>query len=216
MVCVASTLHTTSEHGVLLPLMRTPQALEQLQEMETSTGGQAAIYTDSKVTIDSLKNHATHGYLIEKIRNMIRHLATQNWNIHFKWVKAHIGIEGNEIADKLAKEAAHDDKNPNIEFARIPITSLASDINKTGLEQWQQQWTNTTKGDMCRSFFPRLEQRLKIKMPIIPEFTALVTGHGKTKAYLHRFKLADDPMCQTGRSSSKISSCFKLNELVRK
>jgi hypothetical protein len=51
------------------------------------------------------------------------------------------------------------------------------------------------KGAVCRSFFPRLEQRLKIKMPITPEFTALVTGHGKTKAYLHRFKLADDPMC---------------------
>jgi ribonuclease HI len=45
--------------------------LEQLQEMETQTGGEVAIYTDSKVTIDSLKNHANHGYLIETIRNMI-------------------------------------------------------------------------------------------------------------------------------------------------
>jgi hypothetical protein len=41
--------------------------------METPTGGEAAIYTDSKVTIDSLKNHTKHGYLIETIRNMIRH-----------------------------------------------------------------------------------------------------------------------------------------------
>ena len=47
------------------------KALEQLQEMETPTGGRAAIYTDSKVTIDSLKNHAIHGFLIEKIRNKI-------------------------------------------------------------------------------------------------------------------------------------------------
>jgi len=42
------------------------KALEQLQEMETPTGGRAAIYTDSKVTIDSLKNHAIHGFIIEK------------------------------------------------------------------------------------------------------------------------------------------------------
>jgi hypothetical protein len=34
-----------------------------------------------------------------------------------------------------------------------------------------------------------------MKMPITPEFMALVTGHGKTKSYLHRFKLADDPTC---------------------
>jgi hypothetical protein len=33
------------------------------------------------------------------------------------------------------------------------------------------------------------------KIPITPEFTALVTGHGKTRSYLHRFKLADDHMC---------------------
>ena len=48
---------------------------------------------------------------------------------------------------------------------------------------------------VCRSIFPRLQQRLKMKTPVTPEFTALVTGHGKTKTCLHRFKLADDPTC---------------------
>jgi hypothetical protein len=51
------------------------------------------------------------------------------------------------------------------------------------------------KGVLCRLFFPTVEQRLKIKLPISPEFTALVTGHGKTKAYLYRFKLMDSPTC---------------------
>jgi len=41
------------------------KALEQLQEMETPTGGRAAIYTDSKVILDSLKKHDIRGYLIE-------------------------------------------------------------------------------------------------------------------------------------------------------
>jgi hypothetical protein len=75
------------------------------------------------------------------------------------------------------------------------MTSVASEISRKGLEKWQQQWNNTAKGAVCRTFFPRLEPRLKMKMPITPEFTALVTGHGKTKPYLHRFKLADDPTC---------------------
>jgi len=85
------------------------KALEQLQERKTPTGGKAAIYTDSKVTMDPLKNHAMHSFLIEKIRNKIRHLTMQNWTTHFRWVKAHFGIEGNEAADKLAKEAAQED-----------------------------------------------------------------------------------------------------------
>jgi hypothetical protein len=34
-----------------------------------------------------------------------------------------------------------------------------------------------------------------MKLPITPEFTAGVTGHGETKSYLHRFKLTDSPTC---------------------
>jgi hypothetical protein len=86
----------------------------------------------------------------------------------------------------------------SIVFDRIPLTSIASEINRRGLEQWQRQWNSSEKGAMCRSFFPRLEQRLKMKLPITPEFTALITGHGNTKSYLHRFKLMDDPVCPCG------------------
>jgi hypothetical protein len=46
-------------------------------------------------------------------------------------------IKCHEAADKLAKEAAQDDKTPNIVFDRIPITTIMSEINRTRLEQWQ-------------------------------------------------------------------------------
>jgi hypothetical protein len=44
-------------------------------------------------------------------------------------------------------------------------------------------------------FFPTVEQRLKLWIPITPEFTAIVSDHGKTKAYLNRFNLTDNMMC---------------------
>jgi ribonuclease HI len=171
------------------------KALELLQEMETPTDKEIVIYTDSKVTLDSLKKHTKHGFIIEKIRDKIRQLTDQNWAIHFKWVKAHIGTEGNETADRLAKEAGKEDENQHVVYSRVPISAVASDITKKGHELWQQQWDTTVKGAECRTFFPRLEQRLKMRIPVTPEFTALVTGHGKTKSYLHRFKLEEDPRC---------------------
>jgi tubulin alpha len=114
------------------------KALEQLQGLEAPTGGKVAIYTHSRVEIDSLKYHATHGFLIEKLRNKIRQLSTQNQTNHFRWVKAHIGVEGNEAANRLAKEAAQDEENQSIVFYKIPPTSIAIEISRRGLEQWQR------------------------------------------------------------------------------
>ena len=51
------------------------------------------------------------------------------------------------------------------------------------------------KGATCRSFFPNVEQRLRLRIPITAQLTATVSDHGKTRAYLNRFKVIDDPMC---------------------
>jgi len=88
-------------------------------------------YSLTVKTLDSLKNHSRHSLLIEEI-NKVRHLSTLNWNIHFGWVKAHIRIDGNEAADKLAEEASHVEDDHNIVY-KIPATTVATEINMKGL-----------------------------------------------------------------------------------
>jgi len=169
------------------------KSLEELTSLSDHNERKAAIYTDSKVTLVSLRNNFTHHPLIVEIRNKVRQLMNQKWSIHFGWVKAHSGLERNELADKLAKEATEDDEL-NIVYNRIP-TTVATELKKEGLTKWQRQWERTDKGARCRSFFPTVEQRLELKISITQEFTAIVSGHGETKSYLHRFKFIDNPMC---------------------
>jgi hypothetical protein len=66
---------------------------------------------------------------------------------------------------------------------------------KKGSKKWQAQRERVEKGAICIPFFPTVEQRLKLRIPITPRFTSIVSGHGKTKAYLNRLNLTDNPMC---------------------
>jgi ribonuclease HI len=59
--------------------------------------------------LDLLQNKYKWNPLIEFIRNKIIALAHLKWTMHFSWVKGHVGIEGNELVDRLAKEAAVED-----------------------------------------------------------------------------------------------------------
>jgi ribonuclease HI len=83
------------------------KAIEEINKtfISESTRNIATIYTDSRVTIQSLKNHRIHNKLIEEIRSKAITLERKGWNVKFKWIKAHDGNFGNELADKLAKEA---------------------------------------------------------------------------------------------------------------
>jgi len=83
----------------------------------------ATIYTDSRVSLDSLHNSNNHAFLIEEIRKKVASLEGSGWKVMFSWVKAHAGIYGNELADRLAKEAARND-GTNYEFTRIPKSTL--------------------------------------------------------------------------------------------
>ena len=83
----------------------------------------ATIFTDSRVSLDSLKNPKNHAFLVENIRKKVASLENNEWKIKFSWVKAHVGIYGNELAYILAKEAARSDST-NCEYNRIPKSAI--------------------------------------------------------------------------------------------
>ena len=84
------------------------KALEVIETIEITENSPrtATIFTDSRILIESLKNVNSHSYLIEETRKQISTLERANWTIEFSWVKAHVGIYGNELVDQLANAAA--------------------------------------------------------------------------------------------------------------
>jgi ribonuclease HI len=62
-----------------------------------------------------------HNHLVEKIKKRAVTLNKKNWQIEFKCVKAHAEIFGNEIGDRLAKEAT---QNYYVTYRMIPKTAI--------------------------------------------------------------------------------------------
>ena len=137
--------------------LATAKALESLET--TDIGGNcprtAAIITDSRISLDTIKNVNHHSHLVEEIRERLLKLDRSHWTITFIWVKAHAGIPGNELADQLAKAAAQDkDKTPS--YSRIPLSTLFRELEEESKLKWQQSWDESPRGAQTKQIYPSI------------------------------------------------------------
>jgi hypothetical protein len=113
--------------------------------------------------LDSLRNVNIHTYLIEEIRKKLNDKTKTKWKINLRWVKAHIGIRGNELAGKLAKKASAN-INTKESYNRIPKNEISKELEEESITKWQREWTNSMKGRITNDFFSVIKERLNIKI----------------------------------------------------
>ena len=77
------------------------------------------------------------------------------------------------------------------------------------------EWTTCYKAVATKEYFPSVRDRLGTKINLIPKLAAVLTGHGKTRAYLHCFNLRNDEMCICGQDDQTMDHllfhCTKTN-----
>jgi len=150
-----------------LTILNTLEIIESIENMD-STSCTATVFSDSRISIDSLKNANNHSYLIEESRKKISTLERANWTIEFSWVKAHVCTYGNELADRLAKAVARN-SDSEIAFNRIPSSTLYREIEEEAIGKWQKEFEKCTKAAITKQFFPNVTDRLKLRKDLKPK-----------------------------------------------
>ena len=106
------------------------------------------ICTDSASVLASMRSFyssSRQGLLYEVLQSITR-IVQQGRQIHFLWVPAHVGVKGNEKADKMGKKALEKEKiEMNISLSKAEVKSLIWEkVNK----MWQDKWDSEEKGDI--------------------------------------------------------------------
>ena len=104
------------------------------------------ICTDSTAVLASMlsfHSNSRQGLLYEVLQS-VTGIVVKGCEIKFLWVPAHVGVKGNESADKMAKKAI---KKLAVEMnVKISKSEVKSMIWERVNVLWQEKWNNEVKG----------------------------------------------------------------------
>jgi hypothetical protein len=174
-----------------------------------------AIHTNSRISLDAIANPCNHQILVERIGEDIRRLENDNQIIHFTWVKACASNYGNELVDHLVKEAACDG-DADFAYIKIPKSAVTSKLKEQGVQVWQGEWAASNKGELTKTFFPSVKDRLSTRLQMCVNLSMIVTGHGILRSYFHRYKIAEERHAPVKRAPQTTDHLLWECDLLRK
>ena len=140
------------------------------------------IFSDSLSVLQSLNNRNFSNPLVQQLLIKYHKLSTQK-DIIFCWLPSHVGISGNEEADKVAKSSL----NMQETKLKLPYTDFKPLINKYVKSKWQTSW-NSTVNNKLHAIKPDLGDSLLSYRSVRREEVVLARcriGHSRiTHSYL--------------------------------
>ena len=174
------------------------QTTKTLLDMGTANR-RILINCDSQGTIKGLDNTVTRSKTTLKTIRNLNALSIFN-SVTVRWIPAHKGYEGNELADTLAKKGALEVEN----ISEIPLpkaaayAALRSKI-KVDSQKQSKHMEMLWNEDHGKSLH-------KLNKKDLRAATHLLTGHGHLNHHMFKLKKVDSPNC---------NACGLENETVR-
>ena len=147
-------------------------------------------FVDSQAAILALDNSKVTSTLVRDAKIELNK-AAEHRSISLNWTRAHVGTEGNEQADRAAKEGGVDGTEGMI---AVPQAELKEKIKSHFYVEWGERWNEYKGARMAKLFYKKPDSNqakyvLKLGRLELSRFLRLISGHNG----LFYFKNKIDP-----------------------
>ena len=138
---------------------------------------------------------------VRPVLRLLRRLRNSGRDVQVHWVPAHVGVSGNERADRQAKEAARlASQGQRDRLHRVPLPSMKALIGTRVREEWRLHWANHQDGRHLYALKPAPARstpsifRLSCRM-FQCIMARLRSAHSRLHAHLARLNIIQDASC---------------------
>ena len=157
------------------------------------------ICSDSQATIKALRKPKITSKLVRECRTVLNELAVSQ-PVCLTWVPGHTGIQGNERADQLARQASTQDF-----VGPEPALPISHTVVKTAIRRWVEKDIDTrwqalhtcrqTKEMITGRSHRRERDLLRLPRQILRLVVGLLTGHAQLNRHLSIMGSTSNPFC---------------------
>ena len=173
-----------------------------LTEIEKQKVENLIILSDSQSAVGILKlgwENKLYMQLFMEIKEILLQLSKAGTSVNIDWTPGHSGIAGNEIADRLAKEAATEADSMSDDDHVTSQADVRSCARDATCIHWQRRWEVSECGRRLFQFRPQVKPK-HISFEGLSnqkQLLLLQSGYGLND-YLHKVGIKDTSACECG------------------
>uniref|UniRef100_A0A8D8R8S3 RNase H type-1 domain-containing protein n=2 Tax=Cacopsylla melanoneura TaxID=428564 RepID=A0A8D8R8S3_9HEMI len=157
-------------------------------------GKNITFFSDSQAALNALKAYQVNSKLVWDCIGTLNKLAIHN-KVNLEWIPGHSGLQGNEAADLLAREAAEKSFIGPEPVLAVPKCLVRCSTREWVMNEANKIWRNSSgmrhsKLTLAGYSKKLTQESLSLNRDKLRLIVSLLTGHGPLRKHLHRLGLA--------------------------